>query len=1004
MKKIILFIFLLSALSIKAQNSNNDLWSEVSKTEQSKKNNDFPPTKFKVYKLNLIVLKEQLKKVPSSRININNSKIVLNFPNEKGVFRKYKIAEASVLSKELQEKHPQIKSYIGKSIDNSIIRFSISPYNGFKGIILNTTDAPTIINRIENNYQIFSEKDYPIKKSDFECEVIGEVENQTNNINKSTLVNGDLRLYRLALVSNGEYSQLVLDDLGVSSTSSDAVKKSAVLGHLNSLMTTVNSVFERDASITMQLISTNENLIFLDPATDGLGNYTSVALLNTNQQVCDNIIGNSNYDIAHLLTTGSGGVAALASVCNTTSKAKGTSGLSTYGSGIGQPFALQYKPLIHELGHQFSATHTFNSCDVADANTQTGVEPGEGVTIMGYSNSCWPGTESIQRHSDLFFHSVNIAQISNFIQNSGNCASIISTGNIPPTVNAGNNYTIPKSTPFKLEGTASDNDTSNLSYTWEQINPESAISPPTSVATEGPVFRRLPPTSEPIRYLPNLNTILNGQTANRWEVTPSVTRNLDFVFLVRDNDISGGETGADQMTVNVDENSGPFLITSNNTSTTWYSGSTQTLTWDVANTNTGLVNTPTVDILFSTNGGTSFPTILASNIPNNGIHSLEIPFGISTTNGRFLIKGHNNIFLDINDATITVEEKQFLINISNSEKEKDICLTNGNSISYNFTYNSYLGFNGNVTFSASNLNGTSITFSPSSTNTNGTNVTMTINNINTANIGQNIISITANSGSFSHSETIILNIFDNSLNTVSLVSPSNNANNVSEPFTFQWNTVNNANLYNIEISTNNTFTNIIENETISNNTFISTALNYDTTYYWHVKPINTCINGNFSSIYGFTTQSNHANDTYVPDDAFEQALIDLGYDSGALDNYVPTANINTVISLTLQDLGVADLTGIESFTALQTLNVRNYNMSSQLQTLDLSNNTQLRTVYAYYNNISSVNISNSSNLIILGLFDNQLSSIDVSNNPSLGFLDVARNNLTSIDVSQNGNL
>ena len=37
--------------------------------------------------------------------------------------------------------------------------------------------------------------------------------------------------------------------------------------------------------------------------------------------------------------------------------------------------------------------------------------------------------------------------------------------------------------------------------------------------------------------------------------------------------------------------------------------------------------------------------------------------------------------------------------------------------------------------------------------------------------------------------------------------------------------------------------------------------------------------------------------THIPDDGFEQALIDLGYDSGPLDDYVLTANINNIIRL-----------------------------------------------------------------------------------------------------------
>ena len=50
--------------------------------------------------------------------------------------------------------------------------------------------------------------------------------------------------------------------------------------------------------------------------------------------------------------------------------------------------------------------------------------------------------------------------------------------------------------------------------------------------------------------------------------------------------------------------------------------------------------------------------------------------------------------------------------------------------------------------------------------------------------------------------------------------------------------------------------------------------------------------------------------TYVPDDNFEQKLINLGYDD-VLDDYVITANINTVEELDVNDENISDLTGIE---------------------------------------------------------------------------------------------
>jgi hypothetical protein len=78
--------------------------------------------------------------------------------------------------------------------------------------------------------------------------------------------------------------------------------------------------------------------------------------------------------------------------------------------------------------------------------------------------------------------------------------------------------------------------------------------------------------------------------------------------------------------------------------------------------------------------------------------------------------------------------------------------------------------------------------------------------------------------------------------------------------------------------------------------------------------------------------------TYVPDDNFEQALINLGYDN-VLDDYVTTSNINTVTILSFPWAGMAplDITGIEDFTALEHFHLS----TSSLTSINLTNNTAL---------------------------------------------------------------
>lgn len=136
--------------------------------------------------------------------------------------------------------------------------------------------------------------------------------------------------------------------------------------------------------------------------------------------------------------------------------------------------------------------------------------------------------------------------------------------------------------------------------------------------------------------------------------------------------------------------------------------------------------------------------------------------------------------------------------------------------------------------------------------------------------------------------------------------------------------------------------------------------------------------------------------TYVPDDNFEQELINLGYDSGPLDDYVPTANITNVQLLYLQNKGITDLTGIEDFANLVLLNCSNNN----LQTLDLSNNVALSFLYADNNQLTSLDISTCTGLRFVNLNNNNLTALDCSNSIDMHDLYVNNNNLTSLILSK----
>ena len=145
-----------------------------------------------------------------------------------------------------------------------------------------------------------------------------------------------------------------------------------------------------------------------------------------------------------------------------------------------------------------------------------------------------------------------------------------------------------------------------------------------------------------------------------------------------------------------------------------------------------------------------------------------------------------------------------------------------------------------------------------------------------------------------------------------------------------------------------------------------------------------------------------AQNTYVPDDNFEQALIDLGYDN-VLDDSVLTSNINTITVLNVSSTntpdtnGIADLTGIEGFISLKILICFN----NQLTALDVSANTSLTQLRCYNNQLDSLDVSHNTSLIHLRCHDNQLTTLDVSANTAIISLICNNNLITYLNLTNN---
>lgn len=722
----LLLLVMMSSLNSMAQHADN-FWRPINSTlvnEINLQNRiDIPQTEL-LYRLDFVALKSALQNAPDRKNANAQSNVVLGFPNAKGDIENYAVFNAPVIHEALQNKYPELGSFIGKNLENpsKIIRFSVSS-NSLQTITLNDPNGAEYINPVNNDqqhYSVFYRRDLPGDTDAFECHVVDAVEDETSG-NRTELPrnasDGQLREFRMALGCTEEYAAFHVNQAGLSG-GTDAQKKAAVLAVMNSVMTRVNAVYENDIAITMILVPTNENVIFL--SSPFLSNNNLSDLINQSQQFIDAFIG-TTYDIGHMLNTGPGGLAQLFSPC-TPNKARGVSGSSVpSGAGFEGVF-------MHELGHQYGSPHTFNGNTGSCTNNRTAssaYETGSGTTILAYPGIC--GIQNVQSTRDLYFHQRSLETMwANVSAGASTCANLVSTSNAVPVVEAGNSFTIPIGTPYKLTGLATDADgTASLTYAWEQydLGPSGVPSPTTM---EGPLVRSFPPNTSPVRFIPTLPDLLtNGGTSTQWEQLPIIERTINFRLTVRDNDTRGGQAAFDVMSVNTVA-SGFFVVTSQNTVNLAYDGgSTQTVTWNVGGTTGSGVNTANVNILLSINGGESFDIVLAANTPNDGSQDVVLP-NVEAPNSRIMVEAVGNIFFNVNQRAFQIQEQ---LSVDDNELANNIKIfPNPNNGTFNIQLRNSL--NEKVLMSLYDLGGRLI-HSQSIENFGETNNTISLNNLST---------------------------------------------------------------------------------------------------------------------------------------------------------------------------------------------------------------------------------------------------------------------------------
>lgn len=656
-----LTLILLISASYYSASAQNNFWKDVaeSKIPAANKQRKIVPQKYRTLVLDTGSLTSFLRSIPKEfSVAAKKSTLVITLPMPDGSFNRFRLVETSMMEPELAAQFPEIKTYNGQGIDDpyATIKLDWSP-RGFHAMILSPVKGAVYIDPYTQetltNYISYFKKDFRQKTPFIENghTVSKDILNRGITAARpqgAQCIGGTLRTYRLAVACTHQYANAVA---GASATTAQTL--TAIVTTINR----VNGIYENELDIRLKLVSNENKILFTDSLKDPFtGNDNANILINESQSVIDKIIGSNSYDVGHTFSTGSGGFAEVGVACVAGSKASVVTGTS---SPVGDPFDVDY--VSHEMTHLFGANHTFNaetgSCN-GNGNLTSNAEPGSGSTIMGYAGICDPAND-LQTNSDPQFHAVSLNEVTDFITNGtgSSCAVQTSTGNTPPVVNAGSNYTIPKSTPFVLTGSATDADKDALTYSWEEVNVGGPFGDWKSPKGDAPIFRSFPPVTTPIRYFPKMSDILNN-TTTIGEVLPTYSRTLNFRLTARDNRAGGGGVCYGEMSVAVDGKAGPFKVTSPDTATTWDVGTFKMITWDVNNTNVAPVNCANIAIELSNDGGQTFPVTLVASTPNDGAEEIIAPDNITTT-ARIRIRAVDNIFFDISNKNFKIQPFTF---------------------------------------------------------------------------------------------------------------------------------------------------------------------------------------------------------------------------------------------------------------------------------------------------------------------------------------------------------
>ena len=612
-----------------------------------------------VFELNLNDFKNKLLQAPNASER-KPSDIVLFMPTSEGKKISFRFYQNTVIHPNLAKKYPNIKTYVGIGLENPTHRATVV-LNGDK-----------IIGSVDSNL-----KPSHFKSFNVQDRINGIVVYNETIRNEGTFC----KTKNSVLETNREFPECMGTDdpcypagtelvtYRFAAMVTEAVTNDAADGTIEGGLTWlvgsvayVNSLYVRDVSFQLQIIENNDELIFTNdnPAPDvfnqdcGDGWATLGCELGVVDSVLDARVGSGGWD--------------------STDEER----LWDYGAlfDTGYPGGLAYCPgptsaqvpsmavFSHEVMHNFGSPHNF--CG------ENGIRTSIGGTIMVHSVNQTGNMFSTHSTEWALNYQETVGPYGNWYYHNGYTTEQMNNI-IPEVILPEAGFTIPIETPYVLEGSSYPL-SENYTYSWESNDTADELY---SADPEAENFLlpdqgslSIPVAPHPRgyrRYFPEMDLLLNNEYEKYGmnyytginqivEKLPFATREMNMRLVVRTNDPYSGSLNHKNLKFFVDGTAGPFKVTSQTDSTIWEVGSEQTIIWDVANTdNPDGVNCQTVNILISFFGDKNFDFILADSILNNGSYTFIVPPTIPTNSARIMVQANDNIFFDINNGIINIQ-------------------------------------------------------------------------------------------------------------------------------------------------------------------------------------------------------------------------------------------------------------------------------------------------------------------------------------------------------------